>query len=281
MPAEEILSHPVNGTFWQLHKSSSAKSCLTLILVHGFTGSGLDFQPLLARLDQHFNWITVDLPGHGGSEDPDRPEAYSLETILHGITSVTRLADDPGNSVLLGYSMGARIALHWLNRHAGIPGILISGSPGLDLEADRIARLEADAAWIRKLSDPAVTIDEFCDEWEQQAVISSQLKLPEPLRTQVARRRRANSKHGLAHALDALGTGRLPSLWSSLTAHGGNLLIAGRQDSKFRQIAEKMFIQNPAFKLSLIENSGHAPHLENPDQTAESILTYLAGRESS
>lgn len=275
MPAEEILSHAVSGANWCVRRRLIAADLPTIILLHGFTGSGEDFRPLLLETGDRSNWITVDLPGHGKSDQPDSLEAYTLRTVLGGIESVLQLAPDPRNILLAGYSMGARVALHYLDTHSACRGILISGSPGLQDADDRAARIATDTCWIRKLEYPAYAMEDFCREWEQQPVIQSQLSLPEPLRSEIAFRRRNNSKRGLANSLRALGTGALPGLWEHLPRHSPHLLIVGEDDDKFRRIARTMQQQNKDFHIHTIDQSGHAPHLENPAQTARAILDFL------
>jgi len=42
-------------------------------LLHGGLGSGEMFGPILPALGEHHQVITVDLQGHGGTADIDRP----------------------------------------------------------------------------------------------------------------------------------------------------------------------------------------------------------------
>ena len=42
------------------------------LLLHGFTGSSVTWDPHVARFKRHMNTIAVDLIGHGDSDAPGR-----------------------------------------------------------------------------------------------------------------------------------------------------------------------------------------------------------------
>jgi pimeloyl-ACP methyl ester carboxylesterase len=90
------------------------------LLLHGFAshrrhewrGSGWDE----ALFDARRRMVMPDLRGHGESDKPDRPEAYT--TVNHA-ADVIRLLDHLklDRVDLMGFSMGARIAAHLLIHH--------------------------------------------------------------------------------------------------------------------------------------------------------------------
>jgi len=51
-----------------------------LLMLHGFTGSSQNWQPVLPVLDERFMVIAVDLLGHGRSSIPARPARYMIES---------------------------------------------------------------------------------------------------------------------------------------------------------------------------------------------------------
>lgn len=80
-----------------------------LLLVHGFTGSKEDFDPVLDDLARDRRVVALDLPGHGESRGSDDPTAYGLSSAA---TWLLRAADalGLGEHHLLGHSMGGLIA---------------------------------------------------------------------------------------------------------------------------------------------------------------------------
>jgi pimeloyl-ACP methyl ester carboxylesterase len=88
-----------------------------LVLVHGFASSyrmnwvGTRWQETLTRAG--FRVIGLDCRGHGESEKPHAPSAYSMPIMA---ADVLRLIDHLGVPAvnLLGFSMGARIGLQFV-----------------------------------------------------------------------------------------------------------------------------------------------------------------------
>ena len=79
-------------------------------MLHGFTGDGLDFEPLVEARDVA-TLIAPDLLGHGGSSAPEEPlELYSIPEQLKQLEHLLDALDAP-HPILLGYSMGGRVAL--------------------------------------------------------------------------------------------------------------------------------------------------------------------------
>lgn len=87
-----------------------------LVFLHGFLGTGEDWITIMKTFSGSARCISIDLPGHGKSiihgvkssgEEP-WPSLEIIADILHKlIHQVT-----PVKVTLVGYSMGARIALY-------------------------------------------------------------------------------------------------------------------------------------------------------------------------
>lgn len=182
------------------------------VLLHGFTGSsdawgervvdGLAGAGLVP--------VLVDLPGHGREAGRTDPEDVSLEATLRRIGSAGDWPTD-----VVGYSMGARIALHFA---AAYPDrvrrlVLESGSAGLASEAERTARRQADDELAARLI--ADGIDAFVKRWETQPLFESRRSLgPEVTAHQRALRLR-NDAGSLAAALGDSGRAHFPACGSA------------------------------------------------------------------
>ena len=85
-----------------------------LVLLHGFTGSSANWFDLLPGLmPPGRRLIALDLLGHGQADAPTSPERYSIEQCQRDILALLRmLGVQAGEAILLGYSMGGRIALY-------------------------------------------------------------------------------------------------------------------------------------------------------------------------
>jgi len=88
---------------------------LALLLVHGLLSSSLQWLPN-AALSQQFRLIRVDLPGHGASVPPARPEDARPEALVAGLDLLRReLAIARWH--VCGASFGAGIALRYALDH--------------------------------------------------------------------------------------------------------------------------------------------------------------------
>jgi pimeloyl-ACP methyl ester carboxylesterase len=104
-----------------------------IVLLHGFTGSGLQFleHGLAATLAGHgYRVIVPDLRGHGDSARPHDPAAYPPDVLADdGLALIDFL--ELRDYDLGGYSLGGRIVLRMLARGAR-PARAIIGGQGLD-----------------------------------------------------------------------------------------------------------------------------------------------------
>jgi pimeloyl-ACP methyl ester carboxylesterase len=100
-----------------------------LILLHGFTGTGLqwvDPGPAAALAEHGYRVILPDLRGHGDSARPHDPAAYPPDVLADdGLALVDSLGLDDYD--LGGYSLGGRIALRMLVRGARPARAVVAG----------------------------------------------------------------------------------------------------------------------------------------------------------
>ena len=233
----------------------------TLVLLHGFTNTGVSWDGVVATLPQRYRPLTPDIRGHGVASQT-RP--VSLASV---IADVSALADGPFE--LAGYSMGGRLALHVALALPGRVGrlVLVGASPGLADAGERAARRAADEALAAEVE--AMTIKQFAERWARTPALADQ---PPEVQAAVHAQRLRNTPAGLAAALRGLGTGALPSLWDRL----GELtipveLVVGERDAKFRATAERMAAALPDARLAVVPGAGHAVHLEAPAAVAAII----------
>ena len=59
-----------------------------LLLLHGFTGSGATWLPLLAMFATRKRVVAVDLPGHGRTDAPEDPARYGIDRTVRDLLAV-------------------------------------------------------------------------------------------------------------------------------------------------------------------------------------------------
>ncbi|OMO72203.1 Menaquinone biosynthesis protein MenD [Corchorus olitorius] len=228
--------------------------------------------------------ISVDLPGHGvtstkmkNSSDDKAAQSPTLSIeivadLLHKLIECIT----PGKVTLVGYSMGARIALYMALKFSDkIEGaVILSGSPGLENAVARRIRRAKDDSKARSLVTHGLQL--FLNNWYSGELWKSLRSHPN-FNQIVAGRSLHDDVLGLARVLSDLSTGRQPSLWDDLKHCKTPLMvIVGEKDEKFKAVAEKMWDEighggrdgeNSVSKLHemvVVPNCGHAVHLENP-----------------
>jgi 2-succinyl-6-hydroxy-2,4-cyclohexadiene-1-carboxylate synthase len=157
--------------------------------------------------------------------------------------------------------------------------ILESASPGIAGRNERKARAAGDDA----LADEILRdgIEAFVDRWQAQPLFASQVQLPPAVFERQRRQRLAANPLGLANSLRGMGAGRqeylLPRL-GELTMPV--LLVAGALDERYAALARQMASQLPNATIEIIEDAGHAAHLERLADFQRAISRFLESRGS-
>ncbi|MFO7681176.1 MAG: 2-succinyl-6-hydroxy-2,4-cyclohexadiene-1-carboxylate synthase [Chloroflexota bacterium] len=273
----------VNGVSYYYERTSENQSlrqaqCPLLILLHGFTGSSQNWQPLLPALTTHFQVLIPDILGHGRSASPENPTRYQIAQVAADIlTLLDPHASQPAH--LLGYSMGGRLALylavHYPERFTSL--VLESASPGLKSEAERAKRRQSDNALADRVEREG--IEAFVDDWESLPLWSSQQHLSPETRAALHQQRLQNNPTGLANSLRGMGAGAQPSLWQTLPEITMPVLVlTGELDHKFCSIGEEMALLLPQAKHITVSGAGHTIHLEKPAQYSQIVVSFLKDR---
>lgn len=255
---------------------------MTALLLHGFMGAPTAWREVALRAGVRA--IAPWLPGHGPTP------ATSARTFDD---AVDELAPAAGPHTLVGYSMGARVALRLLLRHPRrfTRAVLVGAHPGLSDPAPRAAwestlrasllpgtrsgvptPQDPDASGGNRAFRPDPVPPAFVDAWETLPVLRPVRRVPAD---RLARRRAwrlEHTAHGLAHALDVLGLAAMPDTWSALAGIEVPVtLVAGAGDTKFATVAHAMADALPNATVALVPRCGHDVTLEAPDELARLI----------
>ena len=120
-----------------------------VVLVHGYGASAfLNWQVpgIFAALAKDYRVIALDLPGHGGSDKPDKPEAYGTQMAEDVVLLMDHL--HVAKAHVVGYSLGGMITAKLLTLHpdrvlsatVGGMGWVRDGGRNLGLPAGMTAR---------------------------------------------------------------------------------------------------------------------------------------------
>jgi 2-succinyl-6-hydroxy-2,4-cyclohexadiene-1-carboxylate synthase len=224
-------------------------------LIHGFAGDPGAWDEVIDAWVMREAPIAVALPGHGGG-----PVLPTWEDNLNAVAGAIS-----GCEVVVGYSLGARVALGLVASGRAAHGVFIGVNPGIG-DNERGPRREFDAAWARLLREHGV--EAFHDAWSKQPLFATQAR-ETPARLEARRQRRLRlDPEQLARSLEVMGLANMPDYWSAIPAHRDRIaLIAGADDPKYVAISAGL----PTKSFETIPSCGHDPTLEQPRELAAAI----------
>jgi 2-succinyl-6-hydroxy-2,4-cyclohexadiene-1-carboxylate synthase len=204
------------------------------------------------------------------------PERYPSRLLDHAEHSFEgRLGEILASSasVLVGYSLGGRLALRAALRSPDSFSavVLVGATAGIEEGPLRVQRAEADeklASWME-----AMPIEDIVSLWERQPLFADQ---SESLVEEQRPGRLSHDPRELALLLRTAGQGVLDPVWHDLRALELPLLaIAGARDDGYTAAAKRIASVAPRARAAVVENAGHAPQLQRPDEVASLIAAFL------
>lgn len=195
----------------------------------------------------------------------------SLEEFGEALNREVEAVDsDP---VVVGYSMGGRLALHALLARSSSwqAAVIVSAHPGLAEEKERVMRMAADAEW----AAAALTGDwgTFLERWEDQPVLSGGGKGLED-RKQLVGRRESVARSFMEWSLgkqrdlrEELRRIEVPVLW-----------VTGEEDGKFTDLAAETVAHLSDGRHRPVRDAGHRAPWEQPACFSGLVREFLDDR---
>jgi len=252
-----------------------------LLLLHGFTGTARSWEKQVERWSGRHRVIAPDLLGHGGSEAPTTSARYALEHQADDLARLLALLD-AAPAAVVGYSMGARLALVLALGHPDAVRSLVLESPSAGIGEDhaRAARHDADEHLATDIERDGV--EAFIDRWEAQPLFASHAALPDDVWAAVRAERLRHTTTGLAASLRGAGQGAMTPLHDRLhQIDAPTMVIAGQLDptglERARHVAEGI----PGARLEVVPEAGHTPHIERPEEFGRLVDHHLLARQTT
>lgn len=247
----------------------------TILFIHGFTGSSLDWKEIIPQIDENFSCIALDLIGHGQSSTPNEIVEYEQLTLVNHLKEIfDRL--NIAKALLCGYSMGGRLSLSFAEAYRDrVFGLILeSTSTGIQEINQRNERLVSDKFLAENIVNNG--IDWFVDYWMNLPIFSSQKQLSTSILNQIKLSKLNNNPTGLANSLIGFSQGKMKSCWENLTSFTFPIqLIVGNSDEKYCLINEQMNKKFQNSTYSIVQNAGHNIHLEKPSDFVILVNRFL------
>jgi 2-succinyl-6-hydroxy-2,4-cyclohexadiene-1-carboxylate synthase len=205
---------------------------------------------------------------------PERYPSRMLDHAEHTLEGrLTEIAAAGSGAVLVGYSLGGRLALRAALRspESFTAVVLVGSTAGIEEAPLRAARAEGDerlASWIE-----AASMEDVVSVWERQPLFADQSDaLVEAQRPG----RLSQDQRSLALLLRTAGQGVLEPVWHELSQLELPVLaIAGARDDGYTRAAKRIASTAPGGHLAIVEDAGHAAHLQQPQQVARLLTDFL------
>lgn len=218
-----------------------------VVLLHGFLGSGADWDDARAELGDRQSWAP-DLPGHGGT--PLSAAPLSLDGWADMVAEGLRVRFD-APPVLVGYSMGGRVALRVAERHPDAIAhlVLVSTDPGIVDHDERRARAGLDD---RRAEELLADTEGFLRRW----YAARPFGLRGAVLEKMVSRRMANDPAALAQVVSALSPGRQPASWGVIDRTPVDVVV-GSEDVQYRELADRIVARQGGGAYWVVAEAGH------------------------
>jgi len=226
-----------------------------------------------------YSVVLWDLRGHGDSESPDGPDAYSIELVVSDLLAVADATTPDAPFVAAGLSFGGLASLHFAVRHPDRVAALalIDAGPGFK-------NPEAAAGWAAQVERTANFLEtrgfeDFVNGRAGTTCIGAKPELPAA---------RAAAKAICAQAVPGVArfgrevSGLAPSVIDDLAALSmPALVLVGENDKPFLRAAEVMAAKLPRSHHVVIAGAGHIVNIEEAEIFNRELIDFLSKTDSS
>ncbi len=228
-----------------------------VLLSHGYSASSTMWREQVEALADNYRVMTWDMRGHGQSDYPDDPDAYSE---AHSVADAAAILDACGveQAVIGGLSLGGCVSLAFHLAHPGRTSglMLFDTGPGFK-------NPNARAAWNETAHARAARF-----EAEGLAALSKNSAA-----VAIAGHRDAT---GLVHAARGMLAQFDDSLIQSLPDIAvPSLVLVGSEDVNFHAATDYMAKKIPDAQKVVIENAGHDANMDQPAAFNEAVGNFL------
>ena len=230
-----------------------------LILTHGYSSTSAMWEGQIEALSKHHKLVLWDMRGHGKSDYPADPNAYS-EALTIGDIAALLDQISTRRAIVGGLSLGGYMSLAFYRTHPERVAALLIIDTGPGFKKD-----EARTAWNKRAHETA-------ERFERDGL--SVLKSLSRERSSVTHR----DATGLALAARGMLTQRDASVMEVLPEIAvPSLIVVGADDTPFLAASDYMAAKIPGAKKVVIPSAGHAVNIDQPQAFIDAVLPFLGG----
>lgn len=238
---------------------------ITLHFIHGFLGFPTDWDIFKDNFSK-YNFKSYSISDYMPSSSNIEISQFNSWTIK--FNSAVFKEQTNNKNVLIGYSLGGRLALHSLiQSKKWDAAIIISANPGLSDENEKQSRITNDNMWANRFLNDKW--DDVIQSWNSQGVFSN-------MKNNLSRDEKLFNKNEVANILKGFSLGKQENLRDKIKALQIPILwIAGDKDTKFAKVAHEMKEISNKIEIKIISDAGHRVPWEKPEEFKETCLNFI------
>jgi len=252
-----------------VYLENDAKSDTTVVLVHGFGGSKDNWTKMIAEWNNRYHVVAIDLPGNGESVS-HKDLGY---TTTHQAEMLDSFLKKKGlkHFHLIGHSMGGAIVLRYMQQHAKKVDSLIL------IDAMGMVQTKSDGVKLVEVSEKNPLYDVCTEERLERLIHYSMYKVPtffymfkQPILEEKCDRKEIE-KVMYEDLYKDVDLGHVAKSIEKPT-----LIVWGEKDKMTHVDNATLFHKTiKESQLVIMNEIGHVPLLEDPEQTAEVIDHFI------
>jgi pimeloyl-ACP methyl ester carboxylesterase len=254
-----------------------------MLLIHGFTGTPVMWDPLLPYLEPHHDIAAITLPGHFGGPIFTDPGDHIVESMIDAVElQMDELGWDKAH--IVGNSLGGWIALLLAGRGRAISTVAISPAGGWELNSAEVAharRIFQRQAFSLKYFYPVATQLMKRPRGRQIAIwdaVAYPQRLPGYLASQwlIASKECPSRQMLLSHSPNV----KYPE---SITIDGPVRIAWGTRDQilPYKRFSTGWKKVLPDAEWVMLDKLGHVPMSDDPSLIAKTILEVSTAAEAA
>jgi pimeloyl-ACP methyl ester carboxylesterase len=229
----------------------------TVLLSHGYSATAAMWTGQVDAVAAAHQLVIWDMRGHGASDSPDDPTAYSEAHTIADMAALLDVVDAP-RAVIGGLSLGGYMSLAFYVAHPERVSALMLFDTGPGYRSDR-----GRDAWNR-------TAEQRARQFEQQGLAA----LSGGGEVMLSSHR---SAQGLAHAARGMLAQRDGHVMAALPAiQVPTLVLVGALDEPFLGASDYMAGKIPTATKVVLADAGHASNIDRPRDFNAAVLDFLA-----
>lgn len=251
-----------------LHYKSFGQGQPVMIL-HGLFGSSRNWQTIAKKLADSYQVISVDLRNHGLSKKVDSMTYFEMAEDISHLIKLSGL----NNVSIIGHSMGGKVAMITSLLYKDIIQnlVVVDIAPvkySHTYEKLFLAMNSLPLGNIKNRKDAELYLDnKINDTWLTQFLLQNLIRTDQGYQWQI---------NLSAIELNISHINQFPEIGEYNKFDGAALFIGGVNSEFIKsEFHETIYHYFPAAKIKMMENAGHMLHVEQPEETFNSLKSFL------